>query len=252
MVKIILKCHGTIVGGLMPLNIDRDGNKLIIHVYTEIGEVCPADISVSCSDNSSFNSIEVPLFSKLGFIPELFPEMVFENENENVLTDLRTGMIICKNNKSIRPFTQMAAISEENDNYKFLSFDDLIILLNLKKGFRPGPIPETRLTENEFTLSELISKLKDMYKDEPIDLHLLACLTEGPEGIIRQIKGEIEDYEQKFLTSNLSRLLAGGVTLGGKRKTKKSKKSKKSKRKFKKSKRKSKKSKRKSKKSSKK
>ena len=235
MVKIILKCHGTIVGGLMPLNIDRDGNKLTIHVYTGIGEECPADIFVTCSDDSFLNSKEVPLFSKLEFIPELFPEMVFENENENVLTDLRTGMIICKNNKSIRPFTQMAVI--KNDNYKFLSFDDLIILLNLKKGFRPGPIPETRLTENEFTLSELISKLKDMYKDKPIDLHLLACMTEGREGIIRQIKGEIEDYEQKFLTSNLSRLLAGGVTLGGKRKTKKSKKSKrkskKSKRKFK-------------------
>ena len=82
-----------------------------------------------------------------------------------------------------------------------------------------------------------------MYKDEPIDLHLLACLTSKREDIITQIKGEIEDYEQKFLTSNLSRLLAGGVTLGGKRKTKKSKrKSKKSKRKSKKSKRKSKKS----------
>ena len=132
--------------------------------------------------------------------------MVFENEDENVHV-FENRNEICKNNKSIKPFEHMAVI--KNDNYEFLSFNDLIILLNIKKGFRPGPIPETLLTENEITLSELISKLKDMYKDKPIDLHLLACLTNNREDIIRQVKGEIEDYEQKFLTSNLSRLLAG-------------------------------------------
>ena len=199
MVKIILKCHGTIVGGLIPLNRDRnDKNKLRIHVYTSIGETCPADIFVSCNSNSNINinSDEVPLFRELGFLPEIFPEMKLQNENDNVRVELRTGVVFCKNNTFVKSFERMALMGGENENYKFSDFNDIF-------------------KKDEIYLSEVISILKGIYKDEPIDLHLIACLTTGVSGapdeeLLRKVKEQIKHYEiESFKNFPATEIAAG-------------------------------------------